>query len=102
MAGERQDAASGEASASITGPPRVTFPDAFRNQRSNIAPMKLEVEESAEAMSPRNMWQARFFPFSSHRLLHLSVATLVPSLHRCRFVLRAISLSLGLYHVTQN
>ncbi|CAA7400199.1 unnamed protein product [Spirodela intermedia] len=45
-----------EAKAPEAPPLRVTFPDALQNQ-STVESLKLEVEESAESMSPRNMWQ---------------------------------------------
>ncbi|XP_072969674.1 uncharacterized protein [Typha angustifolia] len=38
-------------------PLTVTFPDALRREKFDVPPIKLEVEESADDMSPRNMWQ---------------------------------------------
>ncbi|PKA52457.1 hypothetical protein AXF42_Ash020418 [Apostasia shenzhenica] len=40
----------------VNPPSMVFFPDAI-HRRIELAPLKLEVEESAEDMSPQNMWQ---------------------------------------------
>lgn len=71
-----------EANGPEAPPLRVTFPDAFQNQ-STVESLKLEVEESAESMSPRNMWQARIiylFELTSSTLLLRRVCLVSPLL----------------------
>ena len=51
---------TGDADEPEAAPQKVTFPLALQKQ-GTVESLKLEVEESDETMSPRNMWQVRFF-----------------------------------------